>query len=266
MERQGEEYHLGSSSFITDINSTPTEHLQYLPFGDLFVQQRATSDYYTPYKFTGKEQDEETNYDYFGARYYTPEFFNIWLSIDPMADKYPNISCYAYCNWNPVRLIDPNGMEWEVGENDKSKKDVLSLVSKGNQNSVNIDNGKVSCDTKGMTKDQIEADKGLNLVNNLVKSDKKYLYEVSDVALYKDENSNPSGVILDNPKLHGIINASNGGNDSKDSHTDRPMNGYDGQVTITATGSYYDSNGDDIRSSVVFHELSENYYRTDQKY
>ena len=103
--------YLGSSSFITDVSGTPTEHLQYLPFGDLFVQQRATSDYYTPYKFTGKEEDEETNYSYFGARYYTPEFFNIWLSIDPMSDKYPNISPYNYCHWNPVRLIDPNGMD-----------------------------------------------------------------------------------------------------------------------------------------------------------
>jgi hypothetical protein len=32
------------------------------------------------------------------------------LSVDPLTDKYPNISPYAYCNWNPVMLIDPNGM------------------------------------------------------------------------------------------------------------------------------------------------------------
>lgn len=33
-----------------------------------------------------------------------------WLSVDPMADKYPGISPYAYCAWNPVRLVDPTGM------------------------------------------------------------------------------------------------------------------------------------------------------------
>ena len=35
----------------------------------------------------------------------------MWLSVDPMADKYPGISPYAYCAWNPVKLVDPDGME-----------------------------------------------------------------------------------------------------------------------------------------------------------
>ena len=34
-----------------------------------------------------------------------------WLSVDPLADKYPNISPYAYCHWNPIGHIDPNGMD-----------------------------------------------------------------------------------------------------------------------------------------------------------
>ena len=34
-----------------------------------------------------------------------------WFSVDPMADKYPNISPYTYCNWNPVKLVDPDGRE-----------------------------------------------------------------------------------------------------------------------------------------------------------
>ena len=28
-----------------------------------------------------------------------------------MADKYPNLSPYAYCAWNPVKLVDPDGNE-----------------------------------------------------------------------------------------------------------------------------------------------------------
>jgi len=30
-------------------------------------------------------------------------------SVDPMSDKYPSISPYAYCAWNPVKLVDPDG-------------------------------------------------------------------------------------------------------------------------------------------------------------
>ena len=60
------------------------------------------------FKFTGKERDSETNYDYFGARFYA-SLFGFWLSVDPLSDKYPNISPYAYCNWNPIKFVDPDG-------------------------------------------------------------------------------------------------------------------------------------------------------------
>ena len=63
----------------------------------------------TPSPFTGKEKDPETGYSYFGARYLDHELMTCWLSVDPMSDKYPGISPYAYCAWNPVRLVDPDG-------------------------------------------------------------------------------------------------------------------------------------------------------------
>lgn len=70
-----------------------------------------TSIYYWCRSFTGKERDEETGYGYFGARYMDHELMTMWLSVDPMSDKYPSISPYAYCAWNPVKLVDPNGEE-----------------------------------------------------------------------------------------------------------------------------------------------------------
>ena len=66
-----------------------------------------------PFVFTGKEKDEETGYGYFGARYMDHELMTMWLSVDPMADKYPSISPYAYCAWNPVRLVDPDGRDFD---------------------------------------------------------------------------------------------------------------------------------------------------------
>ena len=70
------------------------------------------------FTFSGKERDEETGYSYFGARYYDAELTTGWLSVDPMADKYPNISPYAYCAWNPIKLVDPDGEDiWEINDN-----------------------------------------------------------------------------------------------------------------------------------------------------
>ena len=57
---------------------------------------------------SGKEKDSETGYHYFGARYYNSDL-SLWLSVDPMADKYPSLSPYNYCAWNPMKLVDPDG-------------------------------------------------------------------------------------------------------------------------------------------------------------
>jgi RHS repeat-associated protein len=84
-----------------------------LPYGELFFERR---DYWnTPYKFNAKELDAETGMYYYGARYYTPEV-SIWLSVDPLADKYPSMSAFMYCAGNPVRYIDPDGMDWFQNE------------------------------------------------------------------------------------------------------------------------------------------------------
>ena len=72
--------------------------------------------------FTGKERDEETGYGYFGARYMDHELMTMWLSVDPMADKYPSLSPYNYCAWNPIKVVDPNGMDTLIFSLDHSKK------------------------------------------------------------------------------------------------------------------------------------------------
>ena len=68
------------------------------------------SSWNAPYTFSGKEKDVETGYGYFGARYYDSGL-SIWLSVDPMSDKYPSMSPYNYCANNPVILVDPDGRE-----------------------------------------------------------------------------------------------------------------------------------------------------------
>ncbi|MBR3938653.1 MAG: RHS repeat-associated core domain-containing protein [Bacteroidales bacterium] len=100
--------HLGSASWITNGSGNPVQHLQYMPYGEPFVNERSSS-YNERFTFTGKERDSETGYSYFGARFYDSDLMTGWLSIDPQSDKFPNISPYAYCNWNPVKLKDQDG-------------------------------------------------------------------------------------------------------------------------------------------------------------
>ena len=100
--------HLGSATWITDSVGDAAQFLQYLPYGEIWLNRNCGYD--ERYKFTGKERDVETGYDYFGARYYTSAISG-WLSPDPLMDKYPNISPYAYCHLNPLRNIDLDGRD-----------------------------------------------------------------------------------------------------------------------------------------------------------
>ena len=109
--------HLGSASYITDDVGDPTQHLVYLPFGEDWVDMKYnTSQFDTPYKFNGKEKDPETGLHYYGARYLNTDL-SIWLSVDPMSDKYPHLTSYNYCANNPVMLVDPDGRDIDVVEN-----------------------------------------------------------------------------------------------------------------------------------------------------
>ena len=65
----------------------------------------------------------QQNYQYESpppARHYHPSL-SLWLSVDPMADKYPGVSPYVYCADNPVRLVDPDGEDYEIVVDEKSK-------------------------------------------------------------------------------------------------------------------------------------------------
>jgi RHS repeat-associated protein len=105
--------HLGSASWITDGRGKAIQHLQYLPFGEPRVDQRTTA-WNTMFTFSGKERDEESQYSYFGARYYNSNI-SIWLSVDPRASSYPGLTPYNYCANSPVVYRDPNGEDMALG-------------------------------------------------------------------------------------------------------------------------------------------------------
>ena len=113
--------HLGSSSYITNLDGEVSQHIEYVPFGEVFIDElelarksaaagkaNCNNTWNTPYLFNAKEFDEETGLYYYGSRYYNPRF-SFWLSTDPIEEKYPNITSYCYVASNPVKFIDPDG-------------------------------------------------------------------------------------------------------------------------------------------------------------
>ncbi len=99
--------HLGTSTFLTDANGNAYQFFLNLPFGETMAEQLPSSYYNSPYKFNGKELDEETGLYYYGARYYDARS-SIWLSVDPLTEQGPEYSPYCYTFNNPINLTDPD--------------------------------------------------------------------------------------------------------------------------------------------------------------
>ena len=158
--------HLGSSSWTTDSAGNPVQHLHYLPWGEDFVNQRLNDFDGVRYTFSAKEKDSETGLSYFGSRYYSSDL-SVWLSVDPMAGKYPHQSNYVYCSNNPIKVVDPNGEdEWDL-----EKDGTLSQRAKG-RTDVDVVHAK---DKNG---NDIERYYEAGSINFNAKCDEKYEEEV----------------------------------------------------------------------------------------
>ena len=128
--------HLGSAQFVTDWRGRQYEHIEYTPYGELWIEEVAAGLDKLPFRFTGKEMDEETGLYYYGARYLDPKYSR-WLSGDPaLSDYIPkapiddeskkhnenlpgmggvfnvvNLHLYHYAGNNPIKYEDPDGRE-----------------------------------------------------------------------------------------------------------------------------------------------------------
>ena len=126
--------HLGSAQFVTDWRGKQYEHIEYTPYGELWIEEVAAGLDKLPFRFTGKEMDEETGLYYYGARYLDPKYSR-WLSGDPALSEYipkapiddeakkhneklpgmggvfnvVNLHLYHYAGNNPVKYTDPDG-------------------------------------------------------------------------------------------------------------------------------------------------------------
>ena len=99
--------HLGSTSYITDDHANITQYDAYLPYGELLVDEHSSSED-LPYKFNGKQFDDETGLYYYGARYMNP-MASLWYGVDSRIGEMPFSSSYSYCDNHPINFIDKKG-------------------------------------------------------------------------------------------------------------------------------------------------------------
>jgi RHS repeat-associated protein len=119
----------------------------YAPYGE--YMQNSARPKESRYKFTEKERDAESSYDYFGARYYNNKL-GVWLSVDPLAEKYKSWTPYHYVFNNPLKNVDLAGMDSTIyirkSTFTKITDDELQQV--GNQVSSVLSENKIPMKTK----------------------------------------------------------------------------------------------------------------------
>jgi RHS repeat-associated protein len=115
--------------------------------------------------FNGKELDEESGMYYYSARYYAPPVFT---SRDPLFEKYPWMSPYAYTMNNPVKYIDPTGKDVEItGTEQKAAFKELKKGAARYDVKVKMDrNGQISGKYTGKGEMSGEANALLNAIND----------------------------------------------------------------------------------------------------
>ena len=129
--------HLGSTSYITDDKANITQYDAYLPYGELLVDEHSSSED-LPYKFNGKQFDEDTGLYYYGARYMNP-VTSLWYGVDPECYRNIHLGSYVYCSSNPIVRIDPNGEDDYVTN---VKTGAIAIIrTKDNTHSFYITNG-----------------------------------------------------------------------------------------------------------------------------
>ena len=106
--------HLGSTMLVYgtgDGASSVKAAYDYRAFGEQVTLSEPTEK--VTENFTGKEKDDETELNYFGARYLDP-MIGLWMSVDPKR-QFASPYLYAGNGVNPVNGVDPDGNEY-VGD------------------------------------------------------------------------------------------------------------------------------------------------------
>jgi RHS repeat-associated core domain len=142
--------HLGNNRVVANASGTAIQKTHYYPFGMAFAENTGKDK--QPYKYNGKELDTMHGlnmYDY-SARYYDSNLGR-FSTVDPHPENYYSLSPYAYVANNPLKFIDPTGMDsiyyqsnfeptpgrFNISQG-PSRYDLVGRVGKGGDDAISI--------------------------------------------------------------------------------------------------------------------------------
>ena len=122
--------HLGSVRQVVAADGSVIEQNDYYPFGKRWAAVAAPiSD--NRHRFSGKEEQAFLSLPYvdFGARMYNPDWGR-WFTQDPLAEKYYSWAPYCYCINNPVKYVDPNGLDLQLAGTKEEQEMLLAMLQR----------------------------------------------------------------------------------------------------------------------------------------
>ena len=141
--------HLGSTRLVTDAAGGVVSRRDFFPFGEeipgsatfgnrqLVTDGQSDTTYNDPsgyrQQFTGQERDEESEFDYFGARYFGSALGRFTSPDAPFLDQTPadpqSWNLYPYVRNNPLTYIDPTGQAIQLtGSTEEERRKELEAV------------------------------------------------------------------------------------------------------------------------------------------
>ena len=122
---------------LTNTSFTRVQEIQYYPSGLPWNDNHKASQ--QPYKYGGKEFVEMHGLDEYDsqARWYYPALMRT-TTQDPLAEKYYDISPYAWCANNPVNLVDPDGRRIKIVDGEEEEEYVLNSQYTGKNEYIDL--------------------------------------------------------------------------------------------------------------------------------
>ncbi len=160
--------HLGSNRVVLRNDGYIAETSNYYPSGMRFGESVVSGGSVQPYRHIGKEMQSMHGLNWYdnGARMRQVDI-PVWTTLDPLAEKYYSISPYAYCADNPVKFIDPTGMEFTENAWEQVNRLIDDINKRQAKNAANIGEKQAQISAGGLSEKQVaKLQKQIDRLNN----------------------------------------------------------------------------------------------------